>query len=116
MLSIFNAIEDHPFAIFCYKLHMKKLSESTYTIVYDGSFKPAITYFSIYDYLGDPLGTLDYNLKVVAINYIGESVASDELTVNAAVLISLITSYFPSQYVINKLIMPYIMELAGLSQ
>jgi hypothetical protein len=66
-----------------YQLYMKKTTESTFIQIYDGSYKPATTFYTIKTYNNSPLSSVNYDFQLLALNIIGNSGFSPILTILA---------------------------------
>ena len=64
-----------------YQLFMKQTSQSTYMLVYDGSYNPATTYYTITSYNSSALSNISYDFQLVAMNVVGGGPPSPILTI-----------------------------------
>lgn len=60
---------------------MKTVTDTEYTIIYDGSKFPSVTYATISKYKDLPLTITTYMFQVYAMNIVGTSVASPVLSI-----------------------------------
>jgi hypothetical protein len=66
-------LDDGGSPVLGYQVFMKKNSEATYTLVYDGKENPSTRQMVITTYLDQPLELVQYDLKIRAFNWVGES-------------------------------------------
>ena len=80
ILSWSQPIDNGGSPIIGYQIYMKKSSESTFLLIYDGSYNPATTFLTIKTYNGSSLSNANYDFKLLCLNIVGMSSFTPVLT------------------------------------